>query len=223
MTQLVAPDLDRLDGYAAALRAGWSPNTTRDVTGEELAALRDDATGHLRVLRGEMPGMIHLPDGREVARLPGLVRWIWDDAFCGAINLRHQPGTEELPAHVSGHVGYSVVPWKQRLGHATRALALLLPIARVLGLPRLLITCDEDNRASRRVIEANDGVPDGTEPHADRPGIRKLRFWVATDRSAAREVAAIERGRADVRAGRVVPHGEVMDTARALIQSSNRQ
>ncbi len=184
MTQLVAPDLDRLDGYVAALQVGWSPNTTRDVTAEELAALRDDAPGHLRVLRGEAPGVIHLPDGREVARLPGLVRWIWDDAFCGAINLRHQPGTEELPAHVTGHVGYAIVPWKQRQGHATRALALLLPIARALGLPRLprlLITCDEDNHPSRRVIETNGGVPDGADPHPDRPGVRRLRFWVATD------------------------------------------
>ncbi len=57
--------------------------------------------------------------------------------------------------------------------------ALLLPIARALGLPRLLITCDEDNHASRRVIEANGGVPDGTEPQGEMTAVRKLRFWVA--------------------------------------------
>lgn len=71
--------------------------------------------------------------------------------------------------------------WKQRQGHATRALGLLLPLARALGVHRLLITCDEDNHASRRVIEANGGIPDGTEPHPDLPGGRKLRFWVGTD------------------------------------------
>ncbi len=74
--------------------------------------------------------MIRLPGGGEVPRLPGVVLWIWDGGFCGAINLRYQPGTEELPPHVSGHVGYAVVPWKQRQGHTTRALGLLLPIAR---------------------------------------------------------------------------------------------
>jgi len=222
MTELVVPDLDRLEGYVAALRAGWSPNTTRDVAGEELVALRDDAAGHLRTLRGEMPGVIRLPDGREVARLPGLVRWIWDDAFCGAINLRHQPGTEELPPHVSGHVGYAVVPWKRRQGHATRALSLLLPIARARGLRRLLITCDEDNHPSLRVIEANGGIPDGAEPHPDRPDVRRLRFLVATGENA-RDVAAIERGRADVRAGRVVSHADVTDAARALIRSSTQR
>jgi predicted acetyltransferase len=181
MTFLVVPDLAWLDGYAAALRAGWSPNTTRDVTAEELAAIADDAARHLSVLRGETPSSIRLPDGREVVRLPGLVRWIWDDAFCGSINLRYQKGTEDLPPHVSGHVGYAVVPWKRRQRHATRALALLLPIAHGLGLRRLLITCDEDNGPSRRVIEANGGIPDGMEAPGDKPEVRKLRFWVRTD------------------------------------------
>jgi hypothetical protein len=31
-TEIVAPNLDRLAEYVAALQAGWSPNTTRDVT-----------------------------------------------------------------------------------------------------------------------------------------------------------------------------------------------
>jgi predicted acetyltransferase len=63
---------------------------------------------------------------------------------------------------------------------ATRALGLLLPIVRARGLPRLLVTCDEDNPASRRVIERNGGVPAGMAPHPHRPGIRKLLFWVGT-------------------------------------------
>lgn len=179
-TELVAPSLDRLGAYVAALRAGWSPSTTRDVTAEELAAITEDAPAHLARLRGEIGGVIRLPDGREVARLPGVVLWIWDGAFCGAISLRYQPRTEDLPPHVSGHAGYAVVPWKRRQGHATRALSLLLPIAHQFGLPRLLITCDEDNHASRRVIEANGGTPDGTEWHGDKPDVPKLRFWIAT-------------------------------------------
>lgn len=180
MTRLLAPSLDLLGGYVEALRAGWSPNTTRDVTQEELAAIAEDAPKHLMILRGETPAIIHLPDGREVERLPGFTRWIWDDAFCGTVNVRHQPGTEELPPHVSGHVGYAIVPWKRRQGHATRALALLLPLARALGLPRLLITCDADNDASRRVIEANGGVTAGREANAERPEVAKLLFWVTT-------------------------------------------
>jgi len=40
---LVEPSLDRLAGYIAALEAGWSPNTTRDVSGEQLAAIWQEA------------------------------------------------------------------------------------------------------------------------------------------------------------------------------------
>lgn len=51
-----------------------------------------------------------------------------------------------------------MVPWKQRRGHATRALGLLLPEARAQGLRYAQITTDEGNLASQKVITANGGV-----------------------------------------------------------------
>src|SRR6185503_5309757 len=106
------------------------------------------------------------PDGSRVPRLPGFARWIWDGDLAGSINLRWQPGTAELPPHVLGHIGYSVVPWKRRRGHATRALALILDEARAVGLERVDLTADLDNLVSHRVIAANDGVELG---HFARP------------------------------------------------------
>ena len=72
------------------------------------------------------------------------------------------------------------MPWKRRRGYAKRALALLLPHCRAEGLARVLVTCDDDNVASRRVIEANGGIFDGTEPHPFVAGKLKLRFWIET-------------------------------------------
>jgi len=179
--KLVEPGLDFLPGYMDALEAGWSPSTIRDVSGEQLAAIRLDAGAFLRDLtQREGDATVTLKDGTVVPRLPGRVFWLWDDEFCGAINLRFVPGTLDLPPHVSGHLGYAVVPWKRRRGYATQALALLLPIAKELGLPRLLVTCDVSNAASCRVIEANGGIPAGSVMHSDQSSERKLLFWIAT-------------------------------------------
>lgn len=175
------PSRDLLPSYIAALETGWSPSTTRDVSGEQLAAIHADADAFLTDLN--RPGApLTLPDGRQVPRLPGCLLWMWDAEFCGSINFRHVPGTEELPEHVSGHIGYAVVPWKQCRGYATRALALMLPIAAEAGLSRVLLTCDDDNVPSRKVIEANGGSFVAQVPVPEHPGHSKLHFWVPAPR-----------------------------------------
>jgi len=160
--QLEIPSLARLDAYADALQRGWSPDNVRldEATREELEWIGDDPAGFVARLddRQAKAGPITLPDGSQVPRLPGYRRWMWDGEFCGSIGFRWQPGTSVLPSYVLGHVGYSVVPWKQRLGYATRALALMLPEARKEGLAYIELTTDLDNLPSQKVITNNGGV-----------------------------------------------------------------
>jgi predicted acetyltransferase len=177
--QLQSPNQAMLPAYVAALEAGWSPSTTRDLTGEHLAAIRTDPAAFISNQREREGGTITLNDGRTVPRIPGPFFWISDGEFCGQINLRYQPGTLDLPPHVSGHVGYSIVPWKQRRGIASAALRLLLPIAAARGLPKVLITCDEGNEGSRKVIERSGGLYAGSQFDAEH-GANKLLFWLTT-------------------------------------------
>jgi predicted acetyltransferase len=159
--ELVWPAPEYLSSYAEALRRGWSPDTERPSTNqEELERIAADPGLFLaqQVDREAKGPPVVLPDGSTVQRLPGYKRWMWDGEFCGSINFRWQPGTTALPPHCLGHIGYAVVPWKRRLGYATRALALLLPEARNEGLEFVEITTNVDNAPSRRVIEANGGV-----------------------------------------------------------------
>jgi predicted acetyltransferase len=153
---LDAPRPDWLSSYAQALEKGWSPDNTRDVSAEQLSALRTDPSAFLRSLvdRG---GVITLPDGSTRPKLPFIRLWLWDGDFCGTIALRWQEETDALPAHVLGHVGYAVVPWKRRRGYASEALRVMLEKARAIGLGRVEITTDLGNEASRRVIERNGG------------------------------------------------------------------
>jgi predicted acetyltransferase len=173
--RLLPPSLEKLPEYEAALATGWSPDTTQDVSAEQLAAIARDPAAFLAELTRQ-DGTIRQASGREVPRLPSRVYWLDDGDFCGAINLRYVSGSDDVPDYVSGHIGYAVVPWKRRRGYATCALALILPIAREVGLRRLEITCDEDNEPSRRVILGNGGISIGMRQQ--REGKAKLVFRI---------------------------------------------
>jgi predicted acetyltransferase len=157
---LVIPTEAYLPSYVAALERGWSPDNLRaEATGEHLARIAANAEAFLaaQVDLDASGDPIALPDGTTVPRLPGFVQWMWDGEFCGTIGFRWQPGTEALPPTCLGHVGYSVVPWKQRRGYATRALRQVLPFAGQQGLRYVEITTTKDNVPSQRVIAANGG------------------------------------------------------------------
>ena len=155
------PAIDLLDSHVAALRTGWSPNTMRpEAAPEELEQIAADPEAFVRSLvdREAAGPPIRQPDGSLTPRLPGYRRWMWDGQFAGTVNFRWQPGTNELPAHVLGHIGYSVVPWRRRRGYATAAVAAILDDACAEGLTAVEITTDDDNVGSQRVIEGNGGV-----------------------------------------------------------------
>jgi predicted acetyltransferase len=160
--ELVWPSLAGLASYADALKRGWSPDNVREEAAarEHLERIQRDAPGFVASLvdREGRGAPVTLADGSTVPRLPGYERWIWDGEFCGRIGFRWKPGTEALPPTCLGHIGYTVVAWKRRLGYATEALRLLLPDAKAEGLRYVEITTDPENIPSRRVIEKNHGV-----------------------------------------------------------------
>ncbi|MDT2832942.1 GNAT family N-acetyltransferase [Vagococcus carniphilus] len=59
---------------------------------------------------------------------------------------------------VGGHIGYSIAPSKRREGYGRLILKEALKKAKDHDLNRVLVTCDEDNIPSAKVIEANGGV-----------------------------------------------------------------
>jgi predicted acetyltransferase len=98
--------------------------------------------------------------------------WLEGDVFLGRLSIRHRLAPGRIGRR-NGHIGYEVRPSARRQGHATAMLAASLPWARRIGLESVLLTCDDDNEASRRTIERNGGVP------TDRRD-EKLRFWLPT-------------------------------------------
>lgn len=73
--------------------------------------------------------------------------------FIGEISIRHRL-TGSLKRY-GGHIGYGVRFSRWNQGYGTRMLRLALEKAKELGISRVLITCDDDNYASAKVMEHN--------------------------------------------------------------------
>lgn len=184
--ELVKPAMQHLASYVAALARGWSPDNIRlkAAAMDELASISRDPVAFLDAFDNPEAkgGPITMLDGTQAQRLPSIRRWMWDGSFCGTIGLRWQPGTAELPPHVLGHIGYAVVPWKRNRGYATAALRGTLDLARTLGLPHVILTTDEDNLPSQRVVLACGGtLLEGFMKPAGWGGKPSLRYVIRLD------------------------------------------
>lgn len=160
--ELLSPRLEHLPSYIAALESGWSADNVRGAVAakEERERIAQDPAAFISSLMDlNATGLrLKLPDGSTVNRLPGLKRWLWDGEFCGVIGFRWQPGTEALPPHCLGHIGFAVVPAKRNRGYATKALQETLPVAAAQGLRYVEVTTDPDSVASQRTILKAGGV-----------------------------------------------------------------
>ena len=133
--------------------------------------LRETATDWLDAASADFESFVAARRGVLVTwDVPTTIFWyVSRQYYLGTLVIRHEL-TDEL-TDVGGNIGYHVVaPWR-RQGHATRMLAEGLLKARALGLSRVLVTCAQDNIASRRVILANGGQEDESRLGEDR-------FWI---------------------------------------------
>ncbi|GAB2512228.1 GNAT family N-acetyltransferase [Paramicrobacterium agarici] len=99
-----------------------------------------------------------------------------DGRIAGRVSVRFE--LNDYLADVGGHIGYGVVPRFRRRGVASALLRRGLHELAARGTERALITCDDDNVASKGVIVRAGGVPDARRPRAVRDGEAKLRFFV---------------------------------------------
>jgi predicted acetyltransferase len=104
------------------------------------------------------------------------VLWLVDDdEYIGNISIRHEL-TEHL-LNVGGHIGYIVAPKHRKKGYGTKILELGLKKAAKLGLKRVLVTCNDTNVASARIIEKNGGVLENKVFDSEQKNWKK-RYWI---------------------------------------------
>jgi len=115
----------------------------------------------------------HLPDGY----VPGTKYFLLEEGnpkILGVIDIRHSLNDHLL--NRGGHIGYAVAPSERRKGYAMQQLRLALEICRDMGLSPVLITCDQDNIASAKVIQKNGGVLEDERMSVE--GKVFQRYWI---------------------------------------------
>ena len=124
---------------------------------------------YLKILENEHLNQ-DLPEGRVPATFLVAVR---DGTIVGRTSIRHS--LNEFLFNYAGHIGYGVRPRSRGQGIATEILRQSLEIIHALGVTDVLMTCDDDNLGSAKVIEAFGGV---LENRVDFEGVIKRRYWI---------------------------------------------
>lgn len=138
---------------------------------EDLAWIRDHFETYLQ----------RLEDGKDPTKVPeGWVAsttfWMVEQGqFVGAISFRHE--LNDALRTFGGHIGYGVAPKFRGKGYATTALRKVLDDARLQGHQQVLLTCDDSNLASRKVIENNGGALEGVYSVSQSP-VPIRRYWI---------------------------------------------
>ena len=144
-----------------------------------------DGTGSLRVMADPYEFIAKcknyekketLPEGKVIATQFMFVRKS-DSKIVGMIQVRHY--FNEYLEKYAGHIGYSIRPTERRKGYGTEMLKMALPFCSSIGLDEVLITCNDDNIGSEKVMLANGGEYESTvfEPEE---GVNLKRYWIKT-------------------------------------------
>lgn len=128
---------------------------------------------HIERLRKNKLGLDMPPD-----RVPDSIYYgFLDGVIVGRLGLRHQLN-EHLRTR-GGHIGYSVAPKFRGFGFGREMLAQCLPKAKAMGLDEVLVTCDDDNTPSWKIIEACGGVLESRQRDL-KDGKLFRRYWIRT-------------------------------------------
>ena len=172
MPELIAPTVSLHTAWLDA-RDEWGPGVHEDGFGlwpsDDVDSPAGFAAWVARLAEQSDPAKPLAP-----GRVHCTYRWIVEDGrVLGGIALRHE--LNDLLLRVGGQIGYGIRPSARRRGLATWALARMLDEARVLGLDRVLVTCEAGNVASAKTIERRGGVLEDVRD-AELGTVR--RYWI---------------------------------------------
>ncbi len=164
--RLILPSIKYKESYKEALEeAKYETQETQLTKPSDDESFED----FVKRLKDNAKGL-NLPKGY----IPATMFWLIDNnEFIGRLQIRHKLNKNLLVR--GGHIGFYIRPAKRKRGYGTKILKLGLKKAKRLGLLKVLITCDDNNIGSRRIIEKNGGVLENIENSSPK----ERRYWIS--------------------------------------------
>ena len=95
----------------------------------------------------------------------------------GIINIRTACKNKYVYLH-GGNIGYSIRPTERKKGYGKKILKLGLDKCKKIGMNSVTIIASEDNYASRKIIEFNNGQLINIIPNLEKKGHKDLRYRI---------------------------------------------
>lgn len=157
MIKLIAPSVTYKESYLASLKGG----VIKKHSPEDIINIEKDLENYIENEHfKEGVGTRECEDG-TTGRLVDMYRyWLVDDegkTYLGQFDLRLE--LTPFLTKYSGHIGYVICPKHRKKGYGTLGLKLTLEKAETLIKEgKVLVTCNDENIGSAKVIENNGGV-----------------------------------------------------------------
>ena len=174
MLQLIEADKRYLDEYKIAYEESIKKVREGIIKKHDQMFLNPDAIDVIQTFM----------DSRDISKLPpGYVPsydyfLVDDNKFIGIIHIRVRL-TDRLLQY-GGHIGYAINPIYWKKGYGTKLLKLGLEKAKeLIEDNKVLITCDDDNIGSYKIIEKNGGILENKVTNFDiGETFLTRRYWI---------------------------------------------
>ena len=174
MLKIVEADEKYLDQYREAYRESVKQNVLGKIKKHNILFIDPDENDVIKVFK----------DSRDESKLPENYVPSYDyfavddDKLVGIIHIRVRL-TDNLLRY-GGHIGYAINPKYWNKGYGKQLLELALRDYKdLIEDDRILITCDDDNIGSYKIIEANGGVLENKVENVDgKEKFLTRRYWI---------------------------------------------
>lgn len=150
----IDPHPDYAASYVEAIEDGLD---LHPMSVEEIRLIKNNFHQWLHDIH-DLSRPVILPNGEQVMRVSETLRWLvdGDNYFIGRVGIRHH--LNHKLRQLGGHIGYSVRPSERRKGYGRILLREGMRVLSSLDVSQVLLTCNDDNTGSIKIIEGAGGI-----------------------------------------------------------------